>query len=407
MGIESGASRARAALTMQAAAVSSVRTVLPLSILTCTSMLAMDLFLPAVPSLQRALSIDIAVAQATISVFLAGLAASQLLWAEALTAWGPRRSAQWSVWLLVIGGIGCALAPDARALLMMRLVQGIGAGAAPVIAPSVVRATLPDADAVRGIAAIAMVESIVPAAGPILGAALLTRFDWRGTFWILSAVALLVLPFVVRVTPKKLPGLNNEDKANYGQILRNRKYRRLALSHALSVGAILTFVASAPQLMVHALGKGASAFALLQVCGVAAFMIFASQSGRVSQRLGVQRAIQVAAWAQVILCALLLIVSVTIPASWLLIAIFWGAFCGALAIRGPAAFSEALKVPPAQLGRASAILVLAILSAGAVGTQVIAPFLASRSAAPLAAGLLLLSLISAAGITAFPAKAAT
>lgn len=34
---------------------STVRTILPLSIITCTSMLAMDLHLPAVPTLQRSL----------------------------------------------------------------------------------------------------------------------------------------------------------------------------------------------------------------------------------------------------------------------------------------------------------------------------------------------------------------
>src|SRR3989337_2383557 len=66
----------------------SVRTILPLSIVTCTSMLAMDLYLPAVPTLQQSLGIDVALAQSTIAVFLAGLAASQLLWAEVLTRIG-------------------------------------------------------------------------------------------------------------------------------------------------------------------------------------------------------------------------------------------------------------------------------------------------------------------------------
>jgi MFS family permease len=62
---------------------SSVRTVLPLALVSGTSMLAMDLFLPAVPSLQGALGIEVAQAQATVALFLAGLAGSQLLWDEA------------------------------------------------------------------------------------------------------------------------------------------------------------------------------------------------------------------------------------------------------------------------------------------------------------------------------------
>ncbi len=95
-------------------------------------------------------------------------------------------------------------------------------------------------------AAIAMVESIVPALGPVLGAALLAYSDWRGLFWILSAGTLLVLPFVVRAAPLSLPGLDRTIEAGYFAILRQRKYARLALAHALALGALLTFVASAP-----------------------------------------------------------------------------------------------------------------------------------------------------------------
>jgi hypothetical protein len=60
----------------------SIHTILPLAVLTATGMLAMDLFLPAVPAvpaLQRALGVSVAQGQLTVAVFLAGLAASQLV----------------------------------------------------------------------------------------------------------------------------------------------------------------------------------------------------------------------------------------------------------------------------------------------------------------------------------------
>jgi MFS transporter, DHA1 family, multidrug resistance protein len=66
----------------------TIRTVLPLSVVTATSMLALDLYLPAVPILQSELAIGVTAAQASVAIFLAGLAASQLLWGEALTGWG-------------------------------------------------------------------------------------------------------------------------------------------------------------------------------------------------------------------------------------------------------------------------------------------------------------------------------
>jgi DHA1 family bicyclomycin/chloramphenicol resistance-like MFS transporter len=380
----------------------SVRTVLPLSLVTCTSMLAMDLILPAVPALQLSLTIDVTRAQATVSVFLVGLAASQLLWGEALSRIGPRRAVQLGVWLLAIASVGCALARNIEELLAMRLLQGLAAGAAPVVASSVVRATLSNVDAVRGLAAIAMVESIVPALGPVLGAALLAYSGWRGLFWVLGAATLLVLPFVVRAAPVELPGMDRTVSAGYGRILRQRKYVRLALSHALAVGALLTFVASAPQLVVHAFHAGTSAFALLQVLGVAAFACLASQAGRIHRVIEPSRAVQIGALAQVMACGVLVLASSTGVLSFAGVVVFWCVFCGALAVRGPAAFSDALALPVAQIGRASAMLVLGILLAGALGTQVIAPFMGGQSGSPLALGMFGLCLVSLLLIVPYP-----
>lgn len=381
---------------------SSVRTILPLSLVTCTSMLAMDLILPAVPMLQAALGTDVVHAQATVSTFLVGLAASQLLWGEALTRCGPRRSVRLSIWLLVAASVGCALARNIDELLAMRLLQGLAAGAAPVVASSVVRATLSDADAVRGMAAIAMVESIVPALGPILGAVLLAYGSWRQLFWVLGGVTLLILPFAVRAAPVELPGSDPAVDAGYASILRQRRYVRIAMSHALAMGALLTFIASAPQLMVSASGSATSAFALLQVIGVAAFAAAASQAGRLSRAMGAPRTVQLGAVLQVAACGALLLVSCTSALSFFPIAAFWCVFCAALAVRGPSAFSEALALPSAQIGRASAMMVLGILLAGALGTQVVAPFLAGASATPLAVALLGLGVLSLMLIVPYP-----
>jgi DHA1 family bicyclomycin/chloramphenicol resistance-like MFS transporter len=383
---------------------SSVRTVLPLALVTCTSMLAMDFYLPAVPSLQSWFGIEVSLAQATISFFLAALATSQLVWAEIMARLGPRSSVRVGVWLLVVASLGAALAPNIETLIAMRAIQGFAAGAATVVAPSVVRATLAEADAVRGMAAIAMVEAIVPAAGPVLGAVLLAYADWQATFVVVGAATLAALPFAIRAAPRELPGLDRRVVSTYASILSNRRYTRLAVSHALSMGALLTFIASAPQLMTHALGHGTSAFALLQVIGVAAFLIMASQAGRISESLGAPRAVQLGSGVQLVACLVMLLLEQALELSFTAFAVFWFIFCGALAVRGPAAFSEALKVPASQLGRASAMLVLMILLAGAIGTQLVAPFMAGKSSNGLLLGLIVPCVISMALVVPYPSE---
>ena len=284
----------------------------------------------------------------------------------------------------------------------MRAIQGIAAGAATVVAPSVVRATLADADAVRGLAAIAMIEAIIPAAGPALGAVVLAYFDWRVTFAIVAVATLAVIPFAVRAAPRELPGLDRSISSSYRSILANRRYTRLALSHALSMGALLTFVASAPQLMTHGLELGVSAFAVLQLIGVAAFMIFASQAGRISTRIGAPRAVQLGSAIQLVACLVMLLLAQWAHLPFAVFAVFWFIFCGALAVRGPSAFSEALKLPASQLGRASALMVLFILLAGAIGTQLVAPFMAGRSSTGLLVGLVVPCVTSLALVVPYP-----
>jgi len=383
----------------------SIRTVLPLATITAASMLTMDLYLPAVPTMQRDLGITVAQGQLTIAIFLLGLAASQLVWGEMLHQIGPRRCVQTGLLALILTSFGCALAPDLPVLLGLRLIQGIAAGAATVVVPTVVRATLPEQDGVRGIAAIAMIEAIVPAAGPVLGTALLLIADWRTTFAIIGIVALVSAPFALRATPVALPETEeNTGRVGYRALLCNWHFVGLALAHSLSFGALIAFVASAPQVLPALAGTGQSGFALAQVCGVAGFIVAASQAGRIGNQLGPRHAIQLGALLHGLLCTALLAAwwADRLSYPWLLA--FWAAFCAVLGIRGPTAFSEALSVPNAQLGRASALMVLALLATGAVATQATAPFLPSGQLGAVALSMTLLCWASFALVVRYPDK---
>lgn len=366
-------------------------------------MLAMDLYLPAVPTMQRGLGLSVAQGQATVAVFLAGLAASQLVWGEALHRFGPRACVKAGLWVLIAASFGCALAPELWSLLAMRLLQGIAAGASTVVSPTVIRATLPDKDGVRGMAAISMIEAIIPAAGPVLGTALLLVTDWRSTFAIIGAVALLSMPFALNATPRQLPHHDDSAPSGYLALLGNARYLRLALSHSLCFAALLCFVGSGPQVLQVVMQWGDGAFATAQVCGVAAFIAVASQSGRISARLGPVRAVRAGALVHLLLCAGFWWAwqHGTLGFGWVLA--FWVVFCGTLGVRGPAAFSEALRVPMVQMGRASALMVLMLLVSSAAATQGVAPFLQKEGLEAVLVTMLALSFASLLLLLRLPA----
>lgn len=386
----------------------SLRTILPLALITASSMLATDLFLPALPALQRSLGLTVAEGQATVTVFLAGLAGSQLLWGEALHRFGPRACVRAGLAALVLTSFACAWADGAPALLLLRLLQGIAAGAAPVVAPSVIRTGLPERDGVRGIAAISMIEAIVPAAGPVLGTLLLmASVDWRWTFVLVGAFALLAAPWALRATPAQLPDAHadEDDAVGYLALLRDRRFLRLVMAHALAFGALIAFVSSAPQAFLRLADGEPAWFAVSQTAGVIAFIAAASQSGRLTQRLGIARMVRLGAALHLALCVgfLLAMLAGGLPVAALVG--FWAAFCGVLGLRGPAAFGDALSVSHGQIGRASAAMMLVLLLIAAGCTQLAAVFLDEHGFTAVAAVMAAATAASALLVWRYPAPA--
>jgi len=383
------------------ASQTGIKTILPLALLTCNSILAMDLYLPAVPTLQRDLSTNVELVQGTIALYFLGLALSQLFWGELVSKIGPRKCIQLGVTGLFVCSLVCAFSTSIDALLVWRTLQGFFAGAATVIAPVVIKATLEEKAAIKGIGVISGIEALMPILGPVLGALLLEYWSWRAVFVVLAAASILILPLVSGIAPRKL---RLQHVAGTGSALhKDWRYIKLALSHALAMGALLTFIASAPQLVEKSLGLGRPHFLLLQVVGVVSFIVTISISGIWSSRLGVARTVQ---WGAILQCgaaALALLALYAVDFGFTHVAVFWAVFCCAMAIRGPTAYIDALNVPAASLGRASATLVLALLCFGALGTVLVAPYLHGMACAPLILVMLLMLLLSAALVMKYPA----
>lgn len=386
---------------MTGSAHPSLRVVAPMAGLTAAGMLAMDLVLPAVPTLQAELGVSVAAGQATLSVFLLALAASQLLWGEVFTRHGPRSTALAGTLLLLAGTAGCALASDITWLLACRFLQGLGAGAATVVAPSVIRASLPEREATRGLGWVAMMESLVPACGPVLGAALLLLADWRGLFWALLAATVLITPWALAATPRTLPGVHAHERASHAALLRNPRFTRPALAHALAFAALLCFVASAPQMLRLSVGWGPTGFATLQGAGVLAFLGSTWISGRLSHRdaprYNPHALARAGAWGQALLTAAWALAGLWLTPGVLFFGVFWVLFCALLGVRGPATMALALSLPAAQMGRAAGMLMLALLGISAAAAQAVAPWL---EAAPVGAVAGCMALCCAASLWA-------
>ncbi|WP_426343782.1 MFS transporter [Pseudoduganella sp. R-32] len=379
------------------------RLALPLASLTALGLLASDLYLPAIPVMAAELGASIPSAQATMALFMAALALSQLAWGWAADHFGDRRTIMAGTVLLGGGSLVCAMAPGIDWMLAGRLLQGLGAGAATVAVPALIRRRFNEANAVKALAMVAMAESTIPAVGPVAGAAIVLYADWRTTFWLIAAMSLLLLPLVARIVgrapaPASAHPAATPAQRGYAPLLRNRRYLRYALSYALMFGALLMYVASAPVLVTHALGLGIEAFAILQICGVLAFMLGASAAVRLVKRLGQQWLVRSGTLLQFLAGAGLMGMAVAGLAGTrglVALAVLAALFCGGLGLRGPATMGGALHAAGDDAGKGAGLLMFLAFACVAGATQLVAPFL-HYGLLPL--GALLFAMVSASAL---------
>jgi DHA1 family bicyclomycin/chloramphenicol resistance-like MFS transporter len=384
------------------------RLAIPLASLTALGLLASDLYLPAIPVMAAELGASIPSAQATMALFMAALALSQLAWGWAADHFGDRRTIMAGTVLLGGGSLASALAPDIGAMLAGRLLQGLGAGAATVAVPALIRRRFDEADAVKALAMVAMAESTIPAAGPVAGAAIVLYADWRATFWLIATLSLLLLPLVARIVgrapvPVGSAAAASPDRApasqgGYATLLRNRIYLRYALSYAVMFGALLMYVASAPVLVTHALGLGIEAFAILQICGVLAFMAGATAAVRLVKRLGQQWLMRSGTLLQFLAGAGLMamaLAGLSGTAGLAALAVLAALFCAGLGLRGAATMGGALHAAGEDAGKGAGLLMFLSFACVAGATQLVAPFL-HYGLLPL--GGLLFAMVSASAL---------
>jgi MFS family permease len=375
---------------------------LPLASLTAVGLLASDLYLPALPSMGAELSASIPAAQATMAVFMIALALSQLVWGWAADHFGDRATILLGTALLAGGSLVCALAPDIGLMLAGRLLQGMGAGAATVAVPALIRRRFSETDAVGALAMVSMAESTIPALGPAVGAAIVLYSGWRTTFWIIAALALLLMPLAARIVGRSAarnavamtaPDVAPAGALAYMPLLRNSAFMRYALSHALMFAALLMFVASTPVIVTHSMGLGIQGFAILQICGVASFMIGATSAMRRVKQAGSAPLLRWGALMQIVSGLLMT------GMAWLggfgiaPLVVLWALFCGGLGVRGPSTMGGALQSAGDHAGKGAGLTMFLSFAAVAAATMIVAPLL-HLGLLPVAALLLVLSAAS-------------
>ncbi|WP_179119667.1 MFS transporter [Ensifer adhaerens] len=254
------------------------------------SLAGTDLVLPAVPQLPEIFGTDRATAQLVLAAYVGGGGLGLLLYGRLADHFSRKMLLVSSLAAFAAASVACAFSPNIAVLVALRFVQGVASAAAPVFGPGLIRQLFSDRAAVRAIGFLGSVESLVPALAPIFGVLLLSHFGWQSSFELLGVLTSLAAVLILVL------GLPQEEKSSdmrgsYGQLLTDRVFMRYALSQAMTLGGLLTFVFGAPTVIVASMGGSLNDFIIMQVINISGFIVAANLTARIAERFGAENII--------------------------------------------------------------------------------------------------------------------
>ena len=365
---------------------------LPVFLATGASMLATDLYLPAIPLLPSALNGDEVGAQYTLAAFFATFAVGQLVFGTLADLYDRRLILIWSLVVFALSSMACAMAETMDMLIVLRAIQGFVASAGTALAPALLREAGDDSVVVRLISIVSSMQAALPAIAPVLGAWLVFAFSWPSTFWLMAAVAVFTM---LALQGFKLPSAPPHDPdrppahARYWRLLTARRFMGYQLSHAMAFAGLIVFIMASPYLLVTYLGHTTMGFVAMQVTLIVFYVVVANMSGVLCDRFGIDRIITVGAVLQMFSGIAFMVVVIVTPAllgpasftvTMLPLAI-------GLGLRAGPGLARAMSFAGTHTGSAGGLMMFTAMGLSAVGTQVVAPFLTTG---PLAVAIALM-----------------
>lgn len=273
-----------------------------LAMLTMVGALGIDTYLPAFHAIGADLQVEPLVVQQTLSVYVACMSVMMLFSGTLSDSFGRRRVLLVSMVGFTLTSAAAALAPSAHALIGLRALQGLCAGAGLVVGRAMVQDLFKGAEAQRVMSTITMVFSLAPAVAPVLGGVLQSVAGWRSIFVFMALYSALLWAICQRGLPETLPPAQRADfhlgqiVARYGESLRHRGFVLMILSIAMIFGGLPLYIGSAAEFVMNILGLPETAFGWLFIPLVAGTLAGSWLGRRLARRVAAHRLLRAGLW---------------------------------------------------------------------------------------------------------------
>lgn len=370
--------------------------ILLLALLSALGPLSIDTYLPAMPAVAAEFGVRSALVEQSISTYLLGIAAGQIVCGPLSDRFGRRPILIVGLVLYVLATLICVYAGNIRVLLLGRLVQGLAASVGPAAGRAIVRDLWSGDRAARAMSLIMLVMAFAPMLAPLIGGQVFIHLGWRAIFWLMLGFGVLLLALVGLRLPETTRPENRAAMRigtsflAYGRVLASGRAWGYLLAGGLSYAVMFAYITGSPFVYIGLFDVSPKHFGFFFGLNVVGLMLGNWLNSRYVTRFGLLRLLGVGVAVSVAATLALLVAAVTQTGG--LVALVLGLFVavGPISMAGANAIAGLLDDYPRHAGAASALFGVAQFGFGALAGALVGVF-HSRTATAMALAMALMA----------------
>jgi len=242
-------------------ATSKVMLVL-LVLMTGVAPVSLYMLVPALPMLATTFGSDISVVQMTVSLYMVGIACSQLIMGPLSDKFGRRPVLLAGLGLMVIASIGSVFAENLPQLIAARFFQALGGASGMVISRAIIRDLYPRERVGAMISLVVAALMIAQMVSPLTGGLLETAFGWRAILYLITAASLAIAILIAFALPetRRHRADSSSFRGDIGKLMRDRAFVGYMLCQVLASQIIFAFAGGGPYVVVTQMGRSSAEY---------------------------------------------------------------------------------------------------------------------------------------------------